>query len=259
MALFTDDAVVTLDDLLPFEASLAQVAASHGINVDTKISLSIANIGNKLLTWLHSVRASDPQWLTRGHLGLSTIVVTPALHNWICFEALTRFFSEAYNVQLNTRFQGKWTEYQKEASEAAATFFMSGVGVVNQPLPRPQLPLVSVQDGIVAAQAIFIQTAWVDTLGNEGALSPVNGQVLSGANSVVVAMAEGAIAVPGAATGWNIYASATQTGLSLQNLAPLPIGSTWQLPTTGLIAGSAPKDGQKPDYHVTLSRQIKRG
>ncbi|MCU1294028.1 MAG: hypothetical protein JWP08_2878, partial [Bryobacterales bacterium] len=232
MALFTDDAVVTLDDLLPFEASLAQVAASHGINVDTKIGLSLSNIGNKLLMWLYSVRASDPQWLTRRHLGLSTVVVTPTLHSWICFEALTRFFAEAYNVQLNTRFQGKWAEYQKEASEAAASLFMSGVGLVHNPLPRPQLPLVSVQDGTAAAQAIFVQTTWVDARGHESALSAVNGQVLSGASSIVVGMAEGAIAVPTSAVGWNIYASQTQTGLSLQNLAPMPIGSTWQLPAT---------------------------
>jgi hypothetical protein len=259
MALLTDDAVITLDDLLTFESSLAQVAASHGINVETKISLSITNVGNKLLMWLYSVGASDPQWLTRRSLGLSTIVITPTLHRWICFDALTRFFAEAYNVQLNTRFQGKWAEYQKEATEAAATFFMSGVGGVYNALSRPRLPLVSVQDGTAAAQAIFIQTAWVDSLGHESALSAVNGQVLSGAASIVVAMAEGAIAVPSSAAGWNVYASDTQTGLSLQCLAPLPIGSTWQLPATGLIAGGVPKDGQKPEYYVTLSRQIKRG
>ena len=36
MALFTDSGVVTLDDLLQFEAPLVQVASSHGINVETK-------------------------------------------------------------------------------------------------------------------------------------------------------------------------------------------------------------------------------
>ena len=38
MALFTDADIVTLEDLLPFEGSLVQVASAHGINVDTKIS-----------------------------------------------------------------------------------------------------------------------------------------------------------------------------------------------------------------------------
>jgi hypothetical protein len=52
MALFTDAGVVALDDLLQFEASLVQIASSHGINVDTKVTLSIDAIGDKLLLWL---------------------------------------------------------------------------------------------------------------------------------------------------------------------------------------------------------------
>jgi hypothetical protein len=259
MALFTDEAVVTLDDLLPFEASLAQVAATHGINVETKIDLSMTNIGNKLLVSLYSNAGSDPQWMTRRLIGLSTIVITPPLFSWICFDALTRFFAEAYNVQLNTRFQGKWTEYQKEASDAANLFFMTGVGGVFDPLPKPQLPLVSVQNGTASAQAIFLQTAWVGAAGDESALSPVNGQVLSGAASIAVAMAEGAVGAPNTAVGWNLYASATDTGLTLQNSSPLPIGAAWQLPLTGLVAGSSPQNGQKSQYHINLSRQIRRG
>ncbi len=259
MALFTDEAVVTLNDLLPFEVSLAQVAATHGINVETKIDLSMTNVGNKMLMWLYSVGASDPQWLTRRFIGLSTIVVTPTLFSWICFDSLSRFFAEAYNVQLNTRFQAKWTEYQKEAADASDLFFMSGVGGVYNPLPRPELPLTSVGDGNASAQAIFIQTAWVDATGTESAVSAVNGQVLSGAASIAVAMAEGAVGAPAAAAGWNVYASATQSGFSLQNATPLPIGSAWQLPETGLLAGSSPQGGQNPQYQVALSRQIRRG
>jgi hypothetical protein len=259
MALFTDSAVVTLDDLLPFEVSLAQIAATHGINVDTKINLAMTNIGNRLRMWLYSMVPTVPLWMSTRYVNLNTIVVTPTLFNWICMESLNRFFAEAYNVQLNTRFQAKWTEYQKDAADAEQLFFATGVGCVFNPLPKPELPLISVQDGTASAQAIFVQTAWVDAHGSESALSPVNGQVLSGANSVAVAMAEGASGAPSAATGWNVYASASETGLSLQNSSPLPIGSAWQLPSTGLIAGNAPQDGQQPQYHINLAHQIRRG
>ncbi len=259
MALFTDSGIVTLEDLLPFEASLAQVASSHAINVDTKINLATSSIGDQLLLWLLGAGASDPQFLNRRLLGLSTIVVTPPLQRWICFEALSRFYAEAYNVQLNTRFQGKWTEYQRDAVEALNMSFMSGIGIVQSPLPKPGMPLVSIQAGTATAQAIFVQTAWVDDKGNESALSVVNGQVLSGSTSIAVAMAEGAINVPAAATGWNIYASTIQTGLTRQNLEPLDIGSTWQLPSSGLIVGALPLDGQLPSYYITLPREIRRG
>src|SRR4051812_41924112 len=130
MALFTDADVVTLGDLLEFETSLVQVASSHGINVETKISLSISAISDMLMLWLLRAGASDPQYLDRRFLGLSTVVVTPPVQRWICFDSLARFFGEAYNVQLNTRFQGKWTEYQNQASEVQELVFTSGIGIV---------------------------------------------------------------------------------------------------------------------------------
>ena len=259
MALFTDADVVTLDDLSKFETSLVQVASSHGINVETKIALSMSAIGDRLMQWLLSVGASDPQWMNRRVLGLSTVVMTPTLRRWICFDALARFYSEAYNIQLNTRFQGKWTEYQNEAVEAAGMVFRSGLGIVYNALPKPAMPLVSVQDGTFPAQSVFVQTAWVDAQGNESALSMVNGQILSGAAAVAVGMAEGAVNVPSAAMGWNIYASSTQDGLTRQNATPLSVGSTWDMPSNGLIAGSTPIDGQLPNYYITLSREIQRG
>ncbi len=259
MALFTDTEIVTLDDLLQFETALVQVAASHGINVETKVNLSTAAISDKLMLWLLDVGASDPQFLNRRLLGLSTVVVTSSLHRWLCFDSLARFFAEAYNVQLNTRFQAKWTEYQNEADQAAQMFFMSGVGIVYNALPRPALPLASIQTGNSPAQAIFVQTSWVDGAGSEGALSPVNGLILAENSTIVVSMAEGVTSAPAAAVGWNVYVSSSETDLTRQNLAPLSIGATWPLPSTGISDGPDPVDGQKPQFYVRLSKQIRRG
>jgi hypothetical protein len=259
MALFTDAAVVTLDDLLQFETSLVQIASSHAINVETKIKLATDAISEKLMLWLVRAGASDPQYLSRRFLGLSTLVVTPGLQRWLCFESLSRFFAEAYNLQLNTRFQGKWTEYQQDARQASELVFMSGLGIVYSPLPKPAVPLVSVQDGTAPALAMFIETAWVDGYGSEGATSPVSGVILSGASSVVVEMAEGAVNVPGAATGWNAYAGTDEHDLTKQNSAPLSIGSTWQLPSTGLVNGPEASGGQRPNYYIILPRTTQRG
>lgn len=259
MALFTDAEIVTLDDLLELESSLVQVSSTHGIDVSTKINLAIDAVGDKLMLWLLKVRASDPQWLNRRLLGLSTVVVTPTLHRWLCFDSLSRFFAEAYNVQLNTRFQGKWTEYQQQASDASNMVFLSGIGIVYNPLPRPAMPSVVVGSGIVPMEAIFVQTAWVDRFGNEGALSPVNGQILPGASSVSVSMSQANVAVPPAAVGWNVYASTTANDFTRQSNSPIAVNSTWQVPGSGLIVGPEPINGQQPNVYVMLSREIQRG
>ena len=94
MALFTDADIVTLEDLLPFEGSLVQVASAHGINVDTKIRLAKNAVSEMLLQLLRDTGMSDPQWLSRRIIGLSTVVVTPPLKRWLSFESLTKVFAK---------------------------------------------------------------------------------------------------------------------------------------------------------------------
>ena len=259
MALFTDADVLTLDDLLQYETSLVQVASSHSINVETKIRLSMDAVSDTLLLWLLQAGGSDPQYLSRRLLGVSTVVVTPPLQRWICFESLSRFFAEAYNVQLNTRFQGKWTEYRDQAREASGMVFMSGIGIVNNPLPKPGMPSVSIGSGNSQAGSLFIETAWVDGQGNESAVSPVNGVILSPSSAVSVSMFEGLTVVPNTAIGWNVYAGTDESSLTLQNNLVLPVGSAWQLPDAGLVNGRAPLGGQLPNFYILLPRKIERG
>jgi hypothetical protein len=259
MALFTDAEVITLEDLLPFETSLVQVASAHAINVDTKISLATNALSEKLLQLLRDTGMSDPQWLSRGVIGLSTLVVTPPLQRWLCFESLSKVFAEAYNVQLNTRFQGKWKEYQGESQFAADQTIQAGLGIVFKPLPKPQMPEVSVQQGTAPAEPLFVQSSWVDSQGDESALSPVNGLVVNNQSTISVQMAEGALEAPPAALGWNVYVGSDSNQITLQNGNPLSIGSTWTLPVSGIVNGNEGANGQAPQYFVPVSRQIRRG
>jgi hypothetical protein len=263
MALFTDTNIISLDDLLRYETTLVQIASSHGIDVNTKIGLAASAIGNKLMLWLLNVGMSDPQWLNRRLLGLSTVVVTPPLRRWLCLESLSYFFAETYNIQLNTRFQGKWSEYREMSGVAANSTLQSGVGIVYKPLSQPALPLVTVSTGTLPAQALFVQTAWTDETGNESAPSPINGMVLPVNSAVSVAMAETPAQAPLAAAGWNIYMSSTSTRLTLQNVAPVAIGSSWSLPAAGVNNNSGivatQNLGQSPDFYISISKQIQRG
>jgi hypothetical protein len=259
MALFTDPDVVTLDDLLQFENALVQVSTTHGIDVETKITLAVNGIEDKLMLWLLNAGASDPQFLQRRNLGLSTVVVTPTLYKWICFDSLSKFFAEAYNVQLNTRFQGKWREYENQAQGAAGMVFMSGVGIVYNPLPKPAMPVVEVGAGNIFAEPLFVQTTWVDSNGSESAAGPVNGQLLENFSSVLVMPVGRTGAPPTTAVGWNVYASTTNANLTLQNATPLELGVGWQLPNQGLVAGPNPSSGQQANLYIALTKRIQRG
>src|SRR3954463_5743343 len=199
MALFTDSDVVTLDDLLKFESSLIQVSSTHAIDVETKIRLAVDEIGDKIL--LCFLQAGAPgQWMGT-ELALGNVVVSSPLHRWICFNSLARVYAEAYNVQLNTRFQGKWTEYQQQANQASNLVMASGIGVVTYPLPKPGLPTISVSQGTIAAPAIFVQVSWTGNQNQESAPSPIAGVVLNGAAGVEISVSELRTDIPQNASG----------------------------------------------------------
>src|SRR3569833_1171906 len=111
--------------------------------------------------------------------------------------------------------------------------FSSGLGILQNALPKPADPLASIQDGLLPGQALFVQTAWVDGNGNESALSPINALILANNSTASISMAEGAVDAPATATGWNVYAGASDDRLTLQNSAVLAIGSTWEIPASG--------------------------
>jgi hypothetical protein len=259
MALFTDVEIIVSQDLLLYESSLFQVASSHSINIDQKIALAKHAVSENLMLFLQDAGVSDPQWLSRLTIGLSTVVVTPPIKRWLCYEALARFFAEAYNVQLNTRFQGKWKEYRQEVKHGSDQALHAGLGIVFTPLPKPHMPEVSVQQGVAPAEPFYVQVSWIDSEGNESALSPVNGLVVNSQSSISVQMAEGALQAPPAAFGWNVYVGSNTDSITLQNGNPLSIGSTWSLPASGIENGPRGGDGQSPDFIVPISRQIRRG
>ncbi|MFL6451365.1 MAG: hypothetical protein ACJ746_27365 [Bryobacteraceae bacterium] len=258
MALFTDSDVVTLDDLLQFESSLIQVSSTHGIDVETKIRLAVDEIGDKILLCLLQAGAPS-QWMGTTELGLCNVLVSSPLYRWICFNSLARVYAEAYNVQLNTRFQGKWTEYQQQANQAANLVMASGIGVVTHPLPKPGLPTISMCQGTIAVPAIFVQVAWTGNQMQESAPSAIAGAVLNGAAEIKIALSEISTDIPESATGWNVYAGTAQERLTLQTETPQRLDQFWQIPPSGLVSGRKPRLGQSADLTIVFSKRLQRG
>jgi len=259
MALITDASFIGLDELGLYETNITTVTSSHGIDIDAKIAVSTASVGDLLLLRLLKAGLSDPQHMYRRQLGVSTVVVTPPLERWLCVDVLANIFAEAYNVQLNDRFKGKWTQYLQQADVAQQLVWQYGVGIVNQALPQPLPALASLQEGPLANQELLVQVAWADADGNEGALSPVLGVEVPAGSSIAVSTAEGSEGAPAAAAGWNVYLGQIGLDVTRQNNAPIPIGSTWFLPESGLIEGPEPLGGQNPDYYVIDPRRTPRG
>ncbi|MGA8599677.1 MAG: hypothetical protein WB676_33555 [Bryobacteraceae bacterium] len=273
MSLFTDSSLISISDLEVYEATLPQVASTHNINIDSKTAITLGSIGDLLLARL--VRAGTAAWpwlnptttglfnivsmppQTTWRFTLNNVVVTPPLQRWLCYEILSQVFDEAYNVQLNNRFKEKWMDYSARSRDTQKTYYDLGIGVVYNPLPQPPVAQVTVTSGAQPAGIITVQTAWTDSNGNEGILSPLVPVTLPASSSFNVTI--GATTFPANAVGWNLYVGANGASVARQNLAPIPSNTAWPLPSTGIIAGPSPLGGQQPDCYVLDPQRSQRG
>lgn len=89
--------------------------------------------------------------------------------------------------------------------------------------------------GALGAFTYFVKSAWVNASGISIAGSETSLGVLSG--NVLRVAAPGS--APVSALGWNAYVSKTSGHETLQNLATVPLGTTWVMPSTGVLSGSA--------------------
>ena len=245
MALFTDGAPSSLEELRGYESGLYDVASIEGIDLSQKLVLAHQELGVELTARFF---AEQPEKLGR-------VVVTQPLHLWHIFQSLALTYRDAYNSHLNDRYLGKWREYQRMANWASRSLFETGVGFIGEAVPKATAPTVRAVSGQGAAAMYWARVAWVSEQGEEGC--PSEPAVLAAAQGTVLEVE--AVEAPANASGWNVYAGLSIEDNRLQNEQPIAIGATWRLPLAGLAAGRKAGNGQQPSSYERINRVLQRG
>ncbi|HLH40487.1 MAG TPA: hypothetical protein VKX39_15155 [Bryobacteraceae bacterium] len=257
MALLTDGSPNTPEDLTAYESAILNVAATEAIDLGVKLSLATEEISEDVLDiLLDHTRGYDPQSMVRRQIGVADVVVSPQMKRWHALHTLAMVYRDAFNNQLNDRYLPKWQEYRKLSADARSQTAIFGIGLVNTPIPEAGVPALSMTAAAGAATAIYyIAITWVAANGEEGAPSPVTTFETGAGMTLVVA----GVNPPAVATGFNVYVGLSSTSLALQTASPVPAGQSFVMPATGLFAGRAPGDGQKPDVYVIGGPTLRRG
>lgn len=180
MALFTDGPLNSTADLQKYENGILGVASVEAIDLGAKIALAQDEIANQLLRFL--MRRTplrdglDVQWTLRRRRDVSDVVVTDPLRRWHAQKALAMVYRDAYNNQLNDRYQGKWAEYEQLAKVSSQNYFQIGVGVAADPISKAAVPILSTAPGIGSAGTFYAAVTWVNQEGQEGTASDI-GQI----------------------------------------------------------------------------------
>jgi len=260
MALFNDGPISTAADLQQCENSILTVASTENIDLAAKILLAQQDLANEVVLFLlrRPHRRDCSLWNdASGSLdirNLTDVVVTDPLRRWHVHRTLALVYRDAYNNQLNNRYQGKWAEYEVLSKASARTYFQIGVGLVADPVPQPSVPALSTVVGISAGGTFYVSVTWVDTTGQEGAPSDFAVLGTSEGQQLVVSVGN----APQNVVNWNVYVGLSPATLNLQNVSPLVTGSSWIM-TSGLNAGTPLPAGQLPTWFVVDHRVIERG
>jgi hypothetical protein len=257
MALFTDGPINGTIDFQNYESAILDVAAAEGIDLAGKSTLAQNEMATELMLFLlRRFQLPDFQWTItiRRTIGVSDVVVTEPLRQWHALKTLAMVYRDAYNNQLNDRYQGKWKEYEQLAKDSSRNYFQIGVGLAAGPVPKAALPILSTAAGNASGATYYVAAAWINQTGQEGAPSDTAQITTSDGQQLVI----GTVSPPANATGWNAYAGLTPDTISLQNTSAIAIGGTWTV-TAGISQGIRPSQGQQPTWFLVDQRLIERG
>jgi hypothetical protein len=259
--LLTDGNPNTTEDLRVYESAILDVANAEQIDLEAKLGLATEELSQEVLDMLlDHTRALDPQlgalqWNMRRTIGVSDVVVTRQLKRWHAAHTLAVVYRDAFNNQLNDRYQAKFSEYREVAKDAKTHTVRYGIGLSLTPLPKAPAPVVSFAAAQQAAATYFIQVAWVSAQGQEGAVSDSTSFEAAAGSVPVVRV----VNPPPGATGFNVYMGLTSVAATLQNATAVAVGQSFTLPSTGLVQGRTPGTGQSPDVYVTGGPMLRRG
>lgn len=259
MALFTDGPINDAADLQRYEGDILNVATVESIDLGAKLRLAQQDLGNELVLfllrrWSFLDAGRDTALGFRRARELNDVVVSEPMRQWHVHKTLAMIYQDAYNNQLNERYQGKWKEYEQLAKASKSTYFQIGVGLVADPVPRGPLPALTSVTGPGTGATYYVAGTWVNAAGQEGAPSELAEITTTDGQQLTAAVGS----APPNVTGWNVYVGVSPTTASLQNQSPLTAGSVWTM-TSGPNQGPGLPPGQRPSWFVVDHRMIERG
>ncbi len=252
MALFLDGPISSLEDLRVYETSLLETSSVEGVSLSNKLELAQQELANEILRFL--IQQLEPaETITPAKL--QQVVATDPLRRWHALRTLAVFFRDVHHNQLNDRYKAKWDAYEAEARAASRLLWEVGVGLVRSPLRRPNAPtLTALPTEDEYPQGLFRITWVAGSTEESGPSEPVLFAPV-GTERPQLAVSS----PPLRATGWHVYAGATEGQLTRQTDSPLSLTDTWTMPANEFTGGASLPFGQLPDYYVRLQRLLFRG
>lgn len=256
MALFTDGPPSSIQDLIDQDSGLLEVCRIEQINASTKLALAQEELGLELAAIFERQRSNWTPLYSSSPLDLQHVAVTPSLRLWHTWLSLSLVYRDAYFNQLNDRYQAKWDNYQKLATLGRLRLQELGIGIVLDPLPKPDGPAITTLPATESGGTFYFSVTIVNSAGEESVSSDPESTFVPDGSVAGLQV----IAAPANALGWNAYAGTSPDAMYLQNESPLRFDEDWTyFPSTAVTTGDTTGNGQTPNLIRPLQRRLQRG
>lgn len=256
MPLFCDGPPSSIEDLTNQDSGLLDVCRVEQINASVKLNLAHEELGLELSSLFEQQRSNSFRGQGEPKLHLTNVAVTAALRLWHTWLTLALIYRDAYFNQLNDRYKSKWDEYIKLARSAEWKLRELGIGLVQDPLPRPDGPTITGVPATEHGGTFYFAVTLVNAAGEESTNSEPESYTAPDGSVAGLQI----VSAPKNALGWNVYAGTTPDGMYLQNESPLAVNQDWTYnPSTALTAGDTPGNGQTVNFLRELPRLLQRG
>src|ERR1700733_6696347 len=209
--LLTDGSPNDTEDLRVYESAILGLANLEAIDLGVKLDLATEEIAEEVLDFLLDHASTNLQIFSpfqigtpaarRRTIGVSDVVVTRQLKRWHAVHTLEIVYRDAFNNQLNDRYQPKFLEYRELTRNAREHTFHFGVGLALTPIPQAQTPVFSAVAGLIPETTYYARASWVAASGQEGEPCEMTAYGAPAGSLPVVQMTS----PPAVATGFNVY------------------------------------------------------
>ena len=256
MSLFTDGPPSNVEDLTDQDSGLLDICRIQQIDAGVKLKLAHREIAIEIEAMFEQQRSLNDPYGGYAKLTIKHVAITPLLRMWHTWHTLSLIYRDAYFDQLNDRFQAKWSQYRNLSESARDRLRGVGIGLVREPLPRPDVPILTPTPAAEAGGTFYFLIDIQNKTGETSFPSPVETIQLSAGNAIEVRTA----ALPTNVQGWNFYAGTSPKTCYQQNDLAISSGDSWVFyPSTAVVNGLLPTNGQEAHFLRVLPRLLPRG
>ncbi len=253
MALLKDQPISCLAEWMAYDSKLSILSEQESTSIEAKSRLAQNEIETQVTSFLlrHSGLSENA-----ARQSLDKVVVTEALSRWHSMLTLSLFYIDLASLQNSTLHRDQSRFFEGKAEAAKDQLFETGLGIVNQPIPKAPLPFVVSVPGAGTPRILRGRIRFQDLDGALGTPSSEFVLDMSAGESNELSVDT----LPPRVTGWLLYLGDSTEPLFKSTSTPIQAGVSFQITPDlpPILAEQMSKVSQLPDRFIRYSTELWR-